>query len=333
MITDQPNFIPLSTGIISAPDNAQCAQVRAQVAPRAGYSATVYFDDLTLTIAPNPTPTVTPTATITPTPTPTPAPATGVIINEVAWGGTNASSSDEWIELYSVATQTVNLDGWVITGALNVNLSGVISPGGYFLLERSDDDTVSDIPADFIYTGSLNNDGGSLFLSNGLSIVDSVNSDGGDWPAGSASPDYDSMERVDPRAPPDDGNWISNDRLHRNGLDAAGSPLNGTPKQPNSTTYPPPTPTPTPAPVEGVIINEVAWGGTGASSSDEWIELYSVATQTVNLDGWVITGALNVNLSGVISPGSYFLLERSDDNTVSDIPADQLYTGSLNNDG
>ncbi len=333
LTANRPEFVFLTTGVITAPGNAQCAQVRAQVAPRAGYSATAYFDDLTLVIASSPPPTVTPTLTVTPTPAPTPAPAEGVIINEVAWGGTAASGSDEWIELYNVATQTINLDGWVITGALDVNLSGVISSGGYFLLERTDDNVVSDIPADLIYTGGLNNNGESLFLGNGFYRVDSVNANGGAWPGGNASPEYNSMERIDPRAPPGDENWASNNHAHRNGLDANGNPLNGTPKQANSTTYPPPTPAPTPAPAEGVIINEVAWGGTAASSSDEWIELYNVATQTINLDGWVITGALDVNLSGVISSGGYFLLERTDDNVVSDIPADLIYTGGLNNNG
>ena len=328
LTTDQPEFVFLTTGIITAPSSVRCAQVRAQVAPRAGYSATAYFDDLTLAIAPEPPPTVTPTLTVTPTPTasptptatptPPPAPVEGVIINEVAWSGAAASSSDEWIELYNAATQTVKLDGWDITGALNVSLSGVISPGGYFLLERSDDNTVSDIPADLIYTGGLNNDGESLFLGNGFYRVDSANANGGAWPGGSAAPDYESMERLDPRAPPNDANWRSNDRLHRNGLDADGNPLNGTPKQANSTTYPPPPP-PVYLPLN---LSELLpdpggtdWDGDGeANSKDEWIELFNPNPESANLSGWFLRDAAGTSYTfpaeATIAAGQYLAVYR-----------------------
>ena len=43
-----------------------------------------------------------------------------------------------------------------------------------------------------------------------------------------------SMERVDPLAPDTDGNWASNDGVIRNGRDANGNPINGTPKARNS---------------------------------------------------------------------------------------------------
>ncbi|MGQ9602400.1 MAG: PKD domain-containing protein, partial [Candidatus Bipolaricaulia bacterium] len=48
------------------------------------------------------------------------------------------------------------------------------------------------------------------------------------------------MERIDPFAPDSDANWCTNDGVHRNGLDAAGNPINGTPKARNSCTNRPP---------------------------------------------------------------------------------------------
>ncbi len=58
------------------------------------------------------------------------------------------------------------------------------------------------------------------------------------------------MERVDSTAPDSDGNWASNDGVHRQGLDAQGEPINGTPGGLNSTTMgggtPPPVPTEAP---------------------------------------------------------------------------------------
>lgn len=160
-----------------------------------------------------------------------------VIISEVAWGGTAANSADEWIELHNPSAVPLNLADWTLSdgGTIQITLTGIISAEGFYLLERTDDDTISDIPADQFYTGALSNSGESLELrdSGGL-LVDTANSDGGGWPAGSGSPDYLSMERNGPEAGDTDADWHSNDTIERNGLDADGNPINGTPRQPNS---------------------------------------------------------------------------------------------------
>lgn len=161
-----------------------------------------------------------------------------IIIGEVAWGGTAAGSADEWIELYNAGDAVVDLDGWTLEdgdGDVFVSLAGSLAPGAFFLLERSDDAAVSDVPADQIYVGALDNVGDSLALRDpGGVLVDAANGDGGPWPAGSGSPDYLSMERVDPTVAGADENWVANDGQTRNGRDANGEPLNGTPAQPNS---------------------------------------------------------------------------------------------------
>ncbi len=162
-----------------------------------------------------------------------------VVINEVAWAGHANYTSDEWIELYNASAHAVDLAGWTLRtgdGTPSITLSRVIDAGGYYLLERDNDNTVSDIPADEIYSGSLLNTGEVLTLSNaGGIVVDTANGDGGGWPGGTASPNYQSMERIDPLAPDGDDNWASNDMVHRNGLDAGGYPINGTPRALNST--------------------------------------------------------------------------------------------------
>jgi len=108
-----------------------------------------------------------------------------IIINEIAWMGTTASSNNEWIELYNPTDNDISIDGWTLTwDGGNINLTGEIKANGYFLLERSDDDSVSDITADKIYTGSLSNAGEDLVLKNTQSeIVDSAIFASG-WPAG-----------------------------------------------------------------------------------------------------------------------------------------------------
>lgn len=287
-----------------------------------------------------------PRGLVAPTPTPTPTqpftPSLQIIINEVAWGGTAANASDEWIELYNPNAFAVDVTGWTLTGSDGspaITLNGVIAAGGYFLLERTDDNTVSDIAADLIYTGDLGNGGETLTLRDaGGGAVDSANLNGGPWPAGSGAPGYFSMERTAP-SNDTDANWHSNNGLQRNGLDANGQPLNGTPRQPNSSPLPTATSTPTlaPFPPFAIIINEVAWAGTVASSSDEWIELYNPGTVAINLSAWTLSDGGDINIifpnGFVLAAGGYALLERTDDSTVSDIAADLIYTGGLSNDG
>ncbi|MBI1879388.1 MAG: lamin tail domain-containing protein, partial [Chloroflexi bacterium] len=233
-----------------------------------------------------------------PTPTPTPPPSPGsVVINEVAWGGTTASATDEWLELLNVTPQTITFTGWIITSTSGVNipLSGTIASNGYYLIEKSES-VITDVASNLIATFSLVNSGAALILSAGGTVIDTANGDGGPWPQGTGSPDDRSMERINPLTPDADINWASNDLIHRNGLARDGiSPVNGTPKQPNSTTYPPPTPMPPPS-LSSVIINEIAWGGTLASSSDEWLELFNTTALTIPLNGWVITSTSGLSI-------------------------------------
>lgn len=164
-----------------------------------------------------------------------------VVINEVAWGGTAGSASDEWIELYNPTEEAVDLTGWILafgekTIELGVEADNTLEVGGYFLLERTDDGTVSDVEADVLYSGTLSNDGTAIELQNADGeVVDRVDAADDGWPAGTATggePPYASMERIDPLS--DVAEWASNDGRIRNGTDIEGNPLNGTPGQENS---------------------------------------------------------------------------------------------------
>ncbi|HUV89253.1 MAG TPA: lamin tail domain-containing protein, partial [Anaerolineae bacterium] len=173
-----------------------------------------------------------------------------VVINEVAWTGHAGYTADEWLELYNTTAQTVPLAGWRLDssdGGPGIALDGAIPPHGYYLIERSDDETVSDVPADWTssFGNGLSNAGEVLALTDSLgNTIDTANAGkGGAWPAGTSSSGaipYATMERVDPATPDADANWCTNDGATRNGLDAGGTPINGTPKAPNSC-YRPPT--------------------------------------------------------------------------------------------
>ena len=110
-----------------------------------------------------------------------------IFISELAWMGTEVSSNDEWIELRNESGSDVALEGWTLSavdGSPSINLSGAIPAGGYFLLERTDDESVPGVVADLIYVGSLGNSGEVLELRDGEGVlVDSVSAGDG-WMAG-----------------------------------------------------------------------------------------------------------------------------------------------------
>jgi hypothetical protein len=172
--------------------------------------------------------------------------AQGIVINEVAWAGAATNTNDEWIELYNPTDSAVDLSGWTLTfGDYTVDLgeaaNTIVEPGGYFLLERTDDDTVADVSADLIYTNSLNNHGMVLNLLNQTgAVVDTANAgvESG-WAAGNnkdgAMP-YATMERIDPTGTDVASNWASNNGLITCGHDATGEVINGTPRAKNSAT-------------------------------------------------------------------------------------------------
>jgi hypothetical protein len=267
------------------------------------------------------------------------ASALDVIINEVAWAGTAADPADEWIELYNPGSTSIDLTNWqLISGdaspnivfgdLLNVCIPDCSIPAeGYFLLERDGDDTVSDVTANLIYSGELFNIGETLTLFDDSSNpIDFANSDGGDWPAGGLS-NLNSMERIAVAAE-NSAAWRSNDGCTKNGTTAAGpgNPIYGTPKQRNSQAFS----------SLDLVINEVAWAGTLASDDDEWIELYNPTSSNINLGcGWTLVadvGGPDISLSGAIAAGGYFLLERLRQQ-VTDVTADQIYSGSLDDAG
>lgn len=102
-----------------------------------------------------------------------------IVINEIAWMGTTNSANDEWIELYNNTKNPINLEGWVLKasdGTPEIKLSGTIPANGFYLLERTDDDTMPGISADLIYKGALGNNGEDLKLyDNSGNLVDEVN--------------------------------------------------------------------------------------------------------------------------------------------------------------
>ena len=310
--SSSPTSDPLSTPTLS-PTSSSTAE-EPLPSPTADATPTSTAVDPSPSATLTPTPTQTPSGTPTPssTPTlPTPFPPQAVLINEIAWAGTIASANDEWIELHNPGLDPIDLTGWRMSdgGDISFALSGSLLGYGYFLLERTDDTTVSDLRADRIYTGSLRNTGEQLeLLGPGGEIVDTANSGGGGWPAGHAD-SRASMERRGGTGL--SGDWATFSGYFGNGLDAGGNPIQGTPRHANSLFFATPTPTAIPS---RIVINEVLirprydWEGTGGvTTADEFIELYNPGYLDVYLKGWWLDdvsggGSAPFDLPGITIP-------------------------------
>jgi len=108
-----------------------------------------------------------------------------VYISEIAWMGTENSSTDEWIELHNAGNEAVSLDGWVLSilDKKDIVLSGDIASGGYYLIERTDDSTVSSVVADLVasFGTGISNTGETLVLKNNSGGEEDRVIAGNDW--------------------------------------------------------------------------------------------------------------------------------------------------------
>jgi hypothetical protein len=238
-----------------------------------------------------------------------------VAINEIAWMGTQVSYNDEWIELYNNTNSSLNIDGWVLKaadGTPKINLGGAVPINGFYLLERTDDNTVSSIPADQIYTGALGNSGERLELYDGFgNLIDSVNCSGG-WFSGDNSTKQ-TMERMNSKT---SGNDASNWQTSQN--------PGGTPKIINSQQItinneeetkseepkiieeiqPQSTEEKTKSYPSSVSINEILPSPKGSDETEEWIEIFNQNDFEVDLSGWKISDTLGKTTTYIFPVGT-----------------------------
>ncbi len=137
-----------------------------------------------------------------------------VIFSEIAWAGSSISSSDEWIELTNLTSETIDVSGWTITGAgssgkkLTLPTSSSMAPYSTFLItnyEHGNKNTVlASAPNYTTSTVSLPNDGFALTLFDALgTTIDTAGGSGAPFAGGSgatatsADGRYRSMVRID----------------------------------------------------------------------------------------------------------------------------------------
>lgn len=220
-------------------------------------------------------------------------PSRTVLINEVAWSGTASDkTSHEWIELKNNFSAPLSLKGWQImnrAGALRFVFTDLeLTPGGLALLERTDDETVASVEADFIYSGALKNSDETLQLfDSACTLSDEVVADVGTskaWPAGTAASEYRSMERSP------DFTWHT---FQGSAVDA----IFGTPKKPNTVFVSSSTST---AGRATFTLSKTGVGSGVITSEPSGIQCGSVCSYAFPLN-------TNIVLSATPDPGSQFM--------------------------
>lgn len=111
--------------------------------------------------------------------------ANSVLINEIAWMGTEVSANKEWIELFNKTNQDISLENYtLLIDEKQIKLKGIIKANDFYILERTSDDTLPNIKADLIYTGAIKNTGVKITLKdNNQNIIDEADFSQG-WTAG-----------------------------------------------------------------------------------------------------------------------------------------------------
>jgi hypothetical protein len=112
------------------------------------------------------------------------------------------------------------------------------------------------------------------------------------------------MERLDPATTDQDANWVSNNGFTRNGLDAYGNPLNGTPRQPNAAWQ-------TPGDPAVILIDALLFDGYQTGESDEAVRLYNAGAAPADLSGWSLDDGLATATfppATILPPGQFLWL-------------------------
>lgn len=244
-------------------------------------------------------------------------PSHAVVINEIAWMGSPAKSGEtasrasakEWIEIKNRTSVAVELEGWQLIdqeGGVRIIFDGSdrIGPNRFFLLERTDDDSVTGIRADKIYKGALGNDGAHLLLYDAnCNLVDAIDATEGWEKYGGESATRKTLERnvddlgwhtsISPGGTPREVNSAGVPSLT---TVSAAAPLSSTPVLTSS-----PKPSPPPPPRftltvtksgsgSGIVSSEPVGISCGSDCSESYVQGEIVTLTAIPSSGFMFTG-------------------------------------------
>ncbi|MBU0570141.1 lamin tail domain-containing protein [Patescibacteria group bacterium] len=248
---------------------------------------------------------------------------------------------------------------------LVLSISGTIPAHGYFLIAHPNYDgtTTSDLPYSAISNSITGNNSVILYSDAGTTEVDMVHMDDAIIPEGTPIETPEPSTSIERKAS-NSSTVVSmaiggSDELLGNGEDTnnshddflardvpqpqnSSSPTEIPSEEPTTTPTPTPvptgdptptpipteTPTPTPTVTNSIVISEVQIAG--ATTTDEFIELYNPTSSSVDMEGWRLTrktssgnqSNLVLSISGVIPAHGYFLIAHPnyDGTTTYDLP-------------
>ncbi|MDP4001295.1 MAG: lamin tail domain-containing protein [bacterium] len=300
-----------------------------------------------------------------------------LVIDQIQVSGNNGAN-DEYVQIFNPTTSAISLSGWSIqykSGSADFPLTSgkknlpetTVTAGGYFLIARSDYNGA--VPADHVHSSfslSASSKGATVFLVNDNQFVES-----GVDPNIVDKLAYGDSEKNSPEgasAPLPESEKV----LLRIGEDTDNNTADFSISDPDprNSSFVPETSAPTPPlipPHQGegeesepysssVIISEFMPNPDGIDNGEEWVEIFSSAEDSVDLDGWILdddseTGEIGSsaftleNLS--IQPQSYlavdlpegsFALNNSGGDTVRLFRPDGkladsvVYTGNASSD-
>ncbi len=282
-----------------------------------------------------------------------------IIINEVAWMGGSSdfglTSTDEWIELKNISGSEIDISNWQLIDKgeqIKINLTSIsgnktVKPNRLILLERTNDSSVPNIPADLLYSNTLNNsDEGVRLFDSQCNLVDEVLANP-DWPAGDNTQkrtmersldlswhDYNGTAQDSVFGTPKKENSAPAVVYSGGGGGDGGSVSASTDNQQQTIASGTKSPS-------KILVSEVQiTGGTGKTEND-FIELYNPNNTQVNLNGYRLvkrtkTGTSDASIKSwttdvYIPAGGYYLWANSGYTDISNTP-DVMTTVTISDD-
>jgi len=279
-----------------------------------------------------------------------------LIFNEIAWMGGSEdyglNSSDEWIEIKNLTGNELNLSGFQIVskrGSIHISFptNSKIGPFGFYLLERTDDNSVPNIKADLIYAGSLaNSDDGLELFDNNCNLLDKVVADP-DWPAGDAALKR-TMERDNNFSWYTSGSFngkIFGTPKNYNGpryipannttyIYVGGTNTNNNSQNSNSqnssnqstSTQSTSTQSTSTLDFSKIIISEIMYNYPGGDTGNEWIEIQNTGLDEIDisalkfLEGGTAHNLSKILGSNILRPGEFAVIANSTSTFLNNFP-------------